>query len=75
MLIFIQVLAWQTSWWTDKDHDIVPKGNVVDQLHLMLEELEDILGKERVRCVYMFICLLGGACTCLTLSVYCVLSY
>jgi hypothetical protein len=45
------VLAWQTSWWTDKDHDIVPKGNITDQLHLMLEELEIILGKERVCCV------------------------
>ncbi|XP_021914136.1 NACHT and WD repeat domain-containing protein 2 isoform X2 [Zootermopsis nevadensis] len=46
--LYVKVLAWQTSWWTDKDHDIVPKGNVTDQLHLMLEELETILGKERV---------------------------
>ncbi|PSN35793.1 hypothetical protein C0J52_09490, partial [Blattella germanica] len=46
--LYVKVLAWQTSWWTDKDHDIVPKGNLTDQLHLMLQELEVILGKERV---------------------------
>lgn len=46
--LYVKVLAWQTSWWTDKDHDIVPKGNITNQLHLMLEELEVILGKERV---------------------------
>lgn len=44
-----QVLAWQTSWWADKEHNIVPKGHVNDQLTLMLEELETILGVVQVQ--------------------------
>lgn len=43
------MLAWQTSWWADKEHNIVPKGNVNDQLDLMLEELETILGTTQVQ--------------------------
>lgn len=43
------MLAWQTSWWADKEHDIVPKGHVNDQLTLMLEELETILGVTQVQ--------------------------
>lgn len=46
--LYAKVLAWQTSWWVDKDHDIVPKGNVTDQIIQMLEELETILGKDCV---------------------------
>lgn len=45
----MKVLAWQTSWWADKEHDIVPKGNVNDQLSQMLEELEKILGVTQVQ--------------------------
>lgn len=44
IILNLQVLAWQTSWWADREHDVVPKGNVNDQLDLMLEELETILG-------------------------------
>ncbi|CAG9853566.1 unnamed protein product [Phyllotreta striolata] len=47
--LYSKVLAWQTSWWVDKDHEIVPKGDVNDQLHLMLEELETILGVNQVQ--------------------------
>jgi hypothetical protein len=32
----------------DKEHTIVPKGNVKDQFHALLEELEAILGQVRV---------------------------
>ncbi|KAI4468136.1 beta transducin-related protein [Holotrichia oblita] len=42
--LYCKVLAWQTSWWADREHNVVPKGNVNDQLDLMLEELETILG-------------------------------
>ncbi|XP_068084365.1 NACHT and WD repeat domain-containing protein 2 [Anabrus simplex] len=44
--LYVKVLAWQTSWWSDIEHDVSPKGNVNDQLILMLNELEGILGKE-----------------------------
>ncbi|CAH1102040.1 unnamed protein product [Psylliodes chrysocephalus] len=47
--LYSKVLAWQTSWWVDKEHEIVPKGNVNEQLHLMLEELEAILGETQVQ--------------------------
>ncbi|KAJ8964870.1 hypothetical protein NQ314_004552 [Rhamnusium bicolor] len=47
--LYSKVLAWQTSWWVDKEHDIVPKGHVNDQLNLMLEELESILGVTQVQ--------------------------
>ncbi|XP_063905453.1 NACHT and WD repeat domain-containing protein 2 isoform X2 [Zophobas morio] len=47
--LYSKVLAWQTSWWADKEHDIVPKGHVNDQLSLMLEELEKILGVTQVQ--------------------------
>jgi hypothetical protein len=47
--LYSKVLAWQTSWWADKEHDIVPKGHVNDQLSLMLEELETILGVTQVQ--------------------------
>ncbi|KAF2893747.1 hypothetical protein ILUMI_12441 [Ignelater luminosus] len=47
--LYAKVLAWQTSWWADKEHDIVPKGNVNDQLSQMLEELEKILGVIQVQ--------------------------
>lgn len=33
----------------DKEHEIVPKGNVNEQLNLMLEELEAILGETQVQ--------------------------
>ncbi|KAL3288933.1 hypothetical protein HHI36_003377 [Cryptolaemus montrouzieri] len=46
--LYSKVLAWQTSWWADKEHDIVPKGHVDDQLRLMLEELETIIGVVQV---------------------------
>lgn len=42
-------MAWQTSWWADKEHDVVPQGNVNDQLTQMLEELEQILGVTQVQ--------------------------
>nr|XP_022901761.1 NACHT and WD repeat domain-containing protein 2 [Onthophagus taurus] len=47
--LYSKVLAWQTSWWADKEHDIIPKGNVNNQLALMLEELEAILGVIQVQ--------------------------
>lgn len=47
--LYSKVLAWQTSWWADKEHDIIPKGHVNDQLKLMLEELEMILGLTQVQ--------------------------
>uniref|UniRef100_A0A6P7FUD4 NACHT and WD repeat domain-containing protein 2 isoform X1 n=1 Tax=Diabrotica virgifera virgifera TaxID=50390 RepID=A0A6P7FUD4_DIAVI len=47
--LYSKVLAWQTSWWVDKEHEIVPKGHVNDQLHQMLEELETILGETQVQ--------------------------
>lgn len=43
------MLAWQTSWWADKEHNIVPKGHVTNQLMQMLEELEHILGQTKVQ--------------------------
>ncbi|KRT86348.1 AAA protein, partial [Oryctes borbonicus] len=46
--LYSKVLAWQTSWWADKEHNVIPKGNVVDQLDLMLDELEAILGVTQV---------------------------
>ncbi|XP_066263113.1 NACHT and WD repeat domain-containing protein 2 [Euwallacea similis] len=47
--LYSKVLAWQTSWWADKDHEIHPKGNLPDQLDFMLEELEIILGPPQVQ--------------------------
>lgn len=47
--LYSKVLAWQTSWWGDKEHNIVPKGHVNDQICLMLEELETILGVVQVQ--------------------------
>ncbi|CAG9821320.1 unnamed protein product [Phaedon cochleariae] len=47
--LYSKVLAWQTSWWVDKEHDIVPKGNVTDQINLMLDELESIIGIPQVQ--------------------------
>lgn len=46
--VYMQVLAWQTSWWTEKDHEIHTKGNLPEQLDFMLEELENILGQPQV---------------------------
>lgn len=46
--LYAKVLAWQTSWWADKDHDVVPKGDIKAQVVQMLEELETILGKASV---------------------------
>ncbi|KAJ8971123.1 hypothetical protein NQ317_007672 [Molorchus minor] len=43
------VLAWQTSWWVDKEHNVVPKGHVNNQITLMLEELETIIGIAQVQ--------------------------
>lgn len=42
-------MAWQTSWWVDKDHEIKPKGKLPDQLDFMLEELESIMGPTQVQ--------------------------
>lgn len=47
--LYAKVLAWQTSWWADKEHDIVPKGHIKNQLMQMLEELEHILGAAKVQ--------------------------
>lgn len=47
--LYSKVLAWQTSWWADNEHNIVPKGHVNDQISLMLEELEAILGAVQVQ--------------------------
>ncbi|XP_018319781.1 NACHT domain- and WD repeat-containing protein 1 isoform X2 [Agrilus planipennis] len=47
--LYAKVLAWQTSWWVDDEHTIVPKGDVTAQLSQMLEELENILGLEQVQ--------------------------
>ncbi|KAF4525524.1 hypothetical protein B566_EDAN014910, partial [Ephemera danica] len=47
--LYVKILAWQTSWWADREHNILPKGNIQEQLHILLEELENILGKIRVK--------------------------
>ncbi|XP_056647037.1 NACHT and WD repeat domain-containing protein 2 isoform X1 [Diorhabda sublineata] len=47
--LYSKVLAWQTSWWVDNEHDILPKGHVNDQIHQMFEELEAILGETQVQ--------------------------
>lgn len=47
--LYTKVLAWQSSWWADHEHNIVPKGHVGDQFSLMLEELETILGAVQVQ--------------------------
>ncbi|KAB0804135.1 hypothetical protein PPYR_01105 [Photinus pyralis] len=47
--LYVKVLAWQTSWYTEKEHEIVPKGNIIDQLSQMLEKLEKILGITQVQ--------------------------
>ncbi|XP_071449148.1 uncharacterized protein [Hetaerina americana] len=47
--LYVKMLAWQTSWWSDKDHDIVPRGNIKDQINSFLDELEVFLGKVRVQ--------------------------
>ncbi|CAG9765713.1 unnamed protein product [Ceutorhynchus assimilis] len=47
--LYAKVLAWQTSWWVDKDHEIKPKGKVSNQLDFMLEELESIVGTVQVQ--------------------------
>ncbi|KAJ8952611.1 hypothetical protein NQ318_004158 [Aromia moschata] len=47
--LYSKVLAWQTSWWVDKEDDVIPKGHVNDQLNLMLEELESIIGVTQVQ--------------------------
>ncbi|KAK5648750.1 hypothetical protein RI129_003642 [Pyrocoelia pectoralis] len=47
--LYVKVLAWQTSWYNEKEHDIVPKGNIIDQLCQMLEKLEKILGITQVQ--------------------------
>ncbi|KAL1513904.1 hypothetical protein ABEB36_003243 [Hypothenemus hampei] len=46
--LYSKVVAWQTSWWVDKDHDFEPKGHLLEQLDFMLEELESIIGKSQV---------------------------
>ncbi|KAF5270218.1 hypothetical protein FQA39_LY08432 [Lamprigera yunnana] len=47
--LYVKVLAWQTSWCAEREHDIVPKGNINDQLSQMLEKLEKILGVIQVQ--------------------------
>ncbi|KAF5283296.1 hypothetical protein FQR65_LT13975 [Abscondita terminalis] len=47
--LYVKVLAWQTSWCSDKEHDIVPKGNINDQLSQMLDKLEKLLGVTQVQ--------------------------
>ncbi|XP_059471798.1 NACHT domain- and WD repeat-containing protein 1 isoform X2 [Neocloeon triangulifer] len=47
--LYIKILSWQTSLWVDKEHTILPKGNVKDQFHALLEELETILGQVRIK--------------------------
>uniref|UniRef100_A0AAR5PUI3 NACHT domain-containing protein n=1 Tax=Dendroctonus ponderosae TaxID=77166 RepID=A0AAR5PUI3_DENPD len=47
--LYSKVLAWQTSWWVDKELEIKPKGKLPDQLHFMLEELESIIGAAQVQ--------------------------
>ncbi|CAB3364546.1 Hypothetical predicted protein [Cloeon dipterum] len=47
--LYIKILSWQTSLWVDKEHTIIPKGNVKDQFHALLQELEAILGQVRIK--------------------------
>ncbi|KAG8234981.1 hypothetical protein J437_LFUL013861 [Ladona fulva] len=47
--LYVKILAWQTSWWPDKEHEITPRGNIKDQINNFLDELENFLGKKRVQ--------------------------
>ncbi|XP_030753342.1 NACHT and WD repeat domain-containing protein 2 [Sitophilus oryzae] len=47
--LYSKVLAWQTSWWADKYHEIKPKGRLSEQLDFLLEELESIVGSPQVQ--------------------------
>ncbi|XP_052132861.1 telomerase protein component 1 [Frankliniella occidentalis] len=44
--LYAKLLAWQTSW--EWEQEVTPRGNVDDQLHHLLDQLEAILGKEQV---------------------------
>ncbi|XP_046670625.1 NACHT domain- and WD repeat-containing protein 1 [Homalodisca vitripennis] len=46
--LYVKVLAWQTSWWCETEHNIEPQGDVDKQLSVMLSQLEEKLGKEQV---------------------------
>ncbi|KAL1115440.1 hypothetical protein AAG570_007470 [Ranatra chinensis] len=43
-----QTLAWQTSWCSEFEHSLQPRGNLRDQLSNMLSDLETILGQKLV---------------------------
>lgn len=49
--LYAKVLAWHTSWEGEEDAEatrVAPKGNVHDQLQLLLDQLEAVLGKSQV---------------------------
>jgi hypothetical protein len=53
----------------DKEHTIVPKGNVKDQFHALLEELEAILGQVRVRWITLLLSKqLSNLCFCVQIK-------
>ncbi|XP_076260371.1 NACHT domain- and WD repeat-containing protein 1 isoform X1 [Rhynchophorus ferrugineus] len=47
--LYSKVLAWQTSWWADKNREMKPKGSLTQQLDFLLEELESIVGTAQVQ--------------------------
>ncbi|XP_060535991.1 NACHT and WD repeat domain-containing protein 2 [Cylas formicarius] len=47
--LYAKIVAWQSSWWTDKDHQLKLRSELTAQMDLMLEELESILGGTQVQ--------------------------
>lgn len=41
--LYAKVLAWQTSW----EQGVAPRGNLDEQLQLLLDQLEEILGQQQ----------------------------
>ncbi|KAK6633137.1 hypothetical protein RUM43_012881 [Polyplax serrata] len=47
--LYVKVLAWRISWFTEIEHEFQPKANLKDELNSMLDYVEAMLDMNRVR--------------------------
>ncbi|KAL0276683.1 UNVERIFIED_CONTAM: hypothetical protein PYX00_004199 [Menopon gallinae] len=47
--LYVKVLAWRASWFTQIDHNFEPKNNLNDEMDSVLDFIDAMLGADRVR--------------------------